>query len=205
MNLVPPFYAALAPWLALSLLFMGRIPHPGNKRILASLLIAEGTLFWPVRGFFLFQWIALLEPNPSFILTGLLVIALWERAGGRTLFRPCDWNATWLFGALAALVLYPMGLGLTSCDPYAWGWSLILPVATAAIATILLLQGNRFGILLLLPLAGFLLHLQESQNFWDALLDPFYGVLSLGVVVFFLIRRLSSGRQIPGAADRRQE
>ena len=82
-----------------------------------------------------------------------------------------------------------MGLGITSIDSYAWGWEPFLPLSIALIAALLLLRGNRFGIILLLPLAGFLIDLQESSNFWDALIDPFYAGFSLIVVTVELIKR----------------
>jgi len=65
-----------------------------------------------------------------------------------------------------------------------------LPISTAVVASGLLIAGNRFGMILLLPLLGSLFHLQESANFWDALMDPLYGATSLGVVSYLLWRRL---------------
>ena len=182
--LIHQLYAGIAPWAALSLLLLGRNPYLSRQRIIGSLLLAffalriqmeiSGVNYWS-----LFAWCRTLEMNPSFTLTGLLSIALWQRISSRKIFRTDDWSAAWIFGAIAALILYPMGLGLTSIDPYSWGWERSLPMATGLIAGVLLLAGNRFGILLLLSLGGFLLHLQESANFWDALIDPFYGVVSL--------------------------
>jgi hypothetical protein len=193
-TLTHQLYAALAPWAALSLLLLGRNPYLSRQRIIGSLVLAffllriqpefGGTNYWS-----LFAWCRTLEMNPSFTLTGLLGIALWQRISGRKILRREDWSAAWIFGAIAALILYPMGLGLTSIDPYSWGWDRSLPLAAALIAGLLLLAGNRFGILLLLSLGGFLLHLQESANFWDALIDPFYGFVSLIVSVWIIFSR----------------
>ena len=187
--LIHSLYAALTPWMALALLFLGRNPFLSRYRIIGSLLLAFFLLRIPVEGWSLFAWCRAFEINDSFTLTGLLGIALCQRLSGRRIFRPQDWDAAWIFGAVTALILYPMGLGLTSIDPYTWGWERILPIAMAAVASILLLTGNRFGIVLLLPLVGFLLHLQESSNFWDALVDPFYGAVSLIVIGWFLLAR----------------
>jgi len=181
--IVHDLYAALAPWLALSLLILGRNPHLSRTRIIGSLLLAFFLLRIPIYGWHLFAWVRVLEPNPSFPLTGLLGVALWGRITQKKLFRPQDWSAAWSLGAGLALLLYPMALGLTSIDPYTWGWGPILPIVTALAASLLLLAGNRMGILLLLPLGGVLLHLQESSNFWDALIDPLYGGLSLLIVM----------------------
>ena len=128
----------------------------------------------------------MLEPNPSLTLTGLLLVALMSRLSGKTLFRREDWYAAWIFGAASSLVLYPMGLGLTRIDPYVWGWDRSLPIGVAVVASLFLARGNRFGAILLLPFAGRILGLEESTNFWDFLLDPFYGGISL-ILVLVLI------------------
>jgi hypothetical protein len=187
-------YGALAPWLALSLLLLGRNPHLSRTRITGSLLLAFFLLRIPIEGWSSFSWIRVLEPNPSFTLTGLLAVALLQRVSGKKIFRSVDWSGSWVFGGVTALVLYPMGLGLTSIDPYSWGWGIWIPVLTAVAAAVLLLRDNRFGILLILPLLGSLLHLQESSNFWDTLIDPCYGALSLLAVVALLLLRQKPGR-----------
>ena len=141
----------------------------------------------PLGGWSLFAWCRTLEMNPSFTLTGLLCVALWQRLSGQMIFRTEDWRAAWIVGAIGSLVLYPMGLGLTPIDPYSWGWGPAVPIVTAAFATLLLIRGNRFGIILILPLLGSLLNLQESANLWDALIDPFFGIVSLGAVLYLLV------------------
>ena len=182
-DLIHQHYAGMAPWLALSLLFLGRNPYLSRTRIIGSLLLAFFLLRIPVAGWNGFAWFQTLEMNPSFTLTGLLAVALGQRLSGKKLFRSRDWRAAWICGSAAALVLYPMGLGLTPIDPYSWGWKPVLPIVLALVASILLLGGNRFGILLLLPLGGFLLRLQESCNFWDAAIDPIYAIVSLLVLI----------------------
>lgn len=187
------FYAAVAPWAGLALLFIGRNPHPGLRRKIAAVLLASFVLFViPISGWTVAAWLRVLEPNPSVTLTLLLLIALTSRLTSPPLFRRQDWNAAWIFGAFTALVLYPMGLGLTGVDPYTWGWDPLLPLVVTAAATLLLLRGNRFGIVLLLPFAGWVLGIQESTNFWNTLMDPFYGAVSLILTAILLIRRCSS-------------
>ncbi len=188
-------YAGLAPWLVLALILMGRNPYLSRVRIIAALLLALILLSIPVplTGWNGFAWFRVLEPNPSFTLTALLGIALWERISRKRLFRPADWNVAWIFGTASALLLYPMGLGLTSLDPYSWGWWPRIPILVAVAAAMLILRGSRFGILLLLPFAGFLTGLQESTNFWDAVIDPFYAIFSiLAVIVTIALRGVKS-------------
>jgi hypothetical protein len=184
-------YAGLAPWLVLALILMGRNPYLSRVRIIAALLLALILLSIPVplTGWNGFAWVRVLEPNPSFTLTALLGIALWERISRKRIFRPADWNVAWIFGTASALLLYPMGLGLTSLDPYGWGWGPRMPILVAVTAAMLILRGSRFGILLLLPFAGFLTGLQESTNFWDAVFDPFYAIFSILACLVLLTPR----------------
>jgi hypothetical protein len=186
---VHQLYASLAPWLGLSFLLLGRNRFVSRTRFLGSLLLAFFLLCIPFGGWPLVAWIRTLEMNPSFTLTGLILVALWQRFSGRQIFREKDWLAAWMTGALAALILYPMGLGLTRFDPYSWGWGCWLPIALGLAATMLLLLDNRFGIILILPLLGSLLQVQESTNLWNALVDPFYGGGSLIAVMVFLSQK----------------
>jgi hypothetical protein len=182
-------YASMAPWLALTLLLIGRSPYPTGIRLLTAPLMAAALLLLPLHHFPLARWIAVLEANPSIILTALLTIAVVGRTGGPRLFTTQDWRAAWIFGAAASLILYPMGLGLTSLDPYTWGWEPALPLVITAMATVLIIRGNRFGIVLLLGLLGMLLQPMESNNAWDYLLDPIYGIFSLLAVLLLIIGR----------------
>jgi len=188
-GIIHDLYEAFAPWLALALILLGRNPHLSRTRIAGSLLLAFFLFRISFDGWHLFAWMRLLEPNPSFTLSALLALALFQRISRKKLFRPADWTAAWIVGAGLALLLYPMGLGLTSHDPYCWGWGPGLPLLIAVVAALLLLRGNRFGIVLLFPFIGSLLHLQESSNFWDAVIDPFYAIFSLLAVVVVIFSR----------------
>ena len=193
-NQLHHFYASLAPWFALSLLFLGRNPHPSRLRSALSLLIAAGILLIPLEHFSLVRWIALLESNPSITLTLLLAIALIARVGGPRLFRSQDWRAAWLVGSMAALVLYPSALGLSPFDSYIWGWGPLLAIATAAITVVLLVIGNRFAYVLVLVLLGMIFHPMESTNDWDCLIDACYGIFSLIATILIVISyKISTG------------
>lgn len=183
---------ALALWLALSLVFLGKASRPGAVRLAVSLFAAAILPFIPVRGWMLFQWIAVMEPEPSVTVMAMLIAGLVSRAGGPRLLRPCDWNAAWAFGAIGALLLYPSTIGLSSVETYSWGWGKAFVLAIGLLTLGLLLKGNRFGVILLIGLFVLLLRPGESNNAWDLLIDPLYGTAAV-LVVFY--RTISFFRQ----------
>ena len=137
-------------------------------------------------------WLSGLTPNISVPLFALLVLSITERAGSPPVFRAREWRAAFLFGAIAALLLYPsaLGLGLPSLDVYSvgwpwlvWGHSLLLFGAVAGVAALLAWRANRFGWVLVAAALLYWLGVQESRNFWDYLVDPLYAVVSLLSVV----------------------
>ncbi len=100
---------------------------------------------------------------------------------------------------LVALFLYPMALGATEYDPYAFGLQpqfLILATLAYSLSVIIL---GYFPIALLLSavLVGYSFSIMESQNFWDYLIDPFlalYGVSCFLMQVYAALRWVFSTR-----------
>jgi hypothetical protein len=59
----------------------------------------------------------------------------------------------------------------------------------AVTAGFLVWRGNRFGWVLVTAAAAYLARWQESNNFWDYLLDPLFGAASLVAVLVLFLRR----------------
>ena len=191
-------WSALAPWLLLVWSFQRLSGLRGWAGALLSAVLASAVLFFPWFGHSLFHWSAGLSANFSVVMACLLVVGIAERASGCELFSRCEWDTAWIFGAVASLVLYPsaFGVGPRHFDAYALGWpwlfwrpSVLLFGGAAVVSAVLLWRGNRFGYLLLLTAAGYVLKFQESSNYWDYVLDPVYGAVSLLVVLVVFWRR----------------
>ena len=93
--------------------------------------------------------------------------------------------------AAAAVVLYPLALGIGNWDPYRLGWpgnAAPLLIALLLLCCVCLL---RFGLWLLpalvaLAALGWSAGLLESTNLWDYLLDPWLALLCLAYTLRWL-------------------
>ena len=196
-------WTALVPWLLLVWIFQRVSGLSGLGGLFLVSALALGVVVFPWLGHPLPYWTAGLGANFSVILAGLLVLAILRGGFSCSLFRPRDWRATWCFGALGAILLYPsaLGLGPGGWDVYALGWPWLswgqsfFFFASAGVASAgLILVGNRFGYLLLLALLASALGMQESDNLWDYLLDPAYASALLVAVLYLAGRRYFGGR-----------
>lgn len=191
-------WTTLAPWLLLWWVFQRAAGLRGWPGCIVSGAIALATVLFPWFGHSLPYWSASLSANFSVSMVVLLAVGISDRARGVAVFRPRDWRAAWICGAVASLLLYPsaLGLGPRNFDAYAlgwpWlfrGWSFVLFAGVAGVTAFLLWRGNRFGFVLLAAMVGYALGFQESSNLWDYLLDPVYGSASLLIVLWALVRR----------------
>ena len=146
-------------------------------------VIAAVVLLVHAHGLAISRWLVGLNANFSIPLTGMLAVAVYERAFRRQVFSERDWTAGWSFGAAGGLMLYPLALGVGRFDPYEWGWRFSpLFVIIAALSSWLIWKKNRFGLLLLVAVIAFHLHLLESSNYWDYLLDPIFVFASIAAL-----------------------
>ena len=199
MNTVASIWLLAALFLLLLWLLQGLLR--GRVGFLVSALVAALLLCIPIFDHPVRYWVAALAANVSIPLVALLVASIAARVGFPALFRAREWRVAWIFGAISALVLYPsaLGLGLRNFDSYALGWpwldsvmSLALFGVVALASAFLVYRGNRFGVVLSLSSVAYLFRIQESQNFWDYLVDPLYAAMSLVACAVLLGRRLES-------------
>ena len=199
-------WTALVPFLLLLWLSQRISGCHGAAGLALAAVVAFAAVWFPWFGHPLPFWSASLSANFSVIMAGLLVVSVFDRAFETGIFRPRDWRAAWIFGAVASVLLYPsaLGLGLQNFDAYALGWpwlfwlqSLILFGPAAVTAAWLIWCGNRFGLVLVLAFLGYAAGFQESDNLWDYLLDPVYGAVSLLMILCMIWRRRTSGPLVP--------
>jgi hypothetical protein len=185
---VVEFFSGVCPWLLLVWVLqrLANWSHAtvrGWRLLLLSGACALGVLALPIDGLRVARWMRGVDAHFSIPLTGMLAAAVYEHAFARPLFSRQDWTRAWGFGAIGGVALYPLALGLTSFDPYVWGWRFSpLFLMSGAVTGWLIWRQSRFGILLLLAAAAFQFHILESDNYWDYLLDPVYCLASFAVL-----------------------
>lgn len=192
------FICGVTLWLAL--LWGGARLYPRRRGRLISAVFGIVTmlmLFVPVSGLPIWSWAFTFCPNPSLPMLGMVCAALWQHLCGMPVFKPADWHATWIFGAVAGTALYLHPLVLPSLDLYYWGWDRSAAVWTlAGVAVVFLAWGNRLGVLCLAALIAFELDALESRNCWDYVIDPFYWLISLGLGGTQLVLRWVGNRRV---------
>lgn len=181
----------LIPFLTLLLFFQKITKRRGTLSFLIGAFCSLLILKTYINGLSVNRWIASFSETWSIPLAVILVVLIFENYFSKTIFSSSDWKIIWLFGAIASLVLYPSALGLGRFDIYSLGWhSKTLVFVITAVGVVSLWKRNRLGIILLLSLAAWNLHLQASSNFLDYLVDPVYGMLSLLIVLYWGVRSI---------------
>lgn len=144
----------------------------------------------PVHGLTVGEWLRSVIGDPS-----ILSMIVFSDIASRRLWQyrlVQDETRRWLLRgiALTGLMFYPLVLGMTSLDPYAWGYSpQLLGTLIAVVSFVVWQKGRRnLAVILLLPLPAFHLSLLESVNLWDYLMDPVIFVYAV-VQVWFLQAR----------------
>ena len=167
------------------------------KRLLVPAAVLAA-LSLPLRGIPIGGYVRGIVGDLSVTSLLLLATAIVALASGPKLHDRGELRALAAFVLAGALFLYPMGLGLTSFDPYALGYSPHVRGFLAALAPVALFAWIRGRLLLLLALvlalAAFRFEVLESSNLWDYLLDPWLAAGMLGWAGFTIFARFSKSR-----------
>ncbi|MFM7035529.1 MAG: hypothetical protein ACKOYJ_10190 [Planctomycetia bacterium] len=183
---------------ARSLLAAGvRIGLPGGPGWLP--LVIGGLAMVPVSGLPIGRWLHGFIGSMSIPFAALLLDDVLSPLLRRPLLDDRSRLAGAWHGAVASMLLYPWALGLGPFDPYAMGWDMgsglgwrtpgVAGMAACA-GVALVVCGNRFGAVLIASGAAWQAGLLESDNAWDYLVDPLYGIIA----TITLLGRAVTGR-----------
>lgn len=85
------------------------------------------------------------------------------------------------FVAILASVFYPFALGVSMFDPYSWGYgSITFLISALVLASVCGIGGWAKGVWIMgAAIIAWSLHLHESSNLWDYLIDPVIAIWAL--------------------------
>ncbi|MFL6713449.1 MAG: hypothetical protein ACJ8LN_11050 [Sulfurifustis sp.] len=155
---------------------------PLPRAALAAIAMAAGALiFVPVGDLSTVEYARGALGDLSITSQVLLIVYLASCVIGRRLIDAQNFKAIMFSVAGAALLLYPLALGLTYFDPYALGYRSVYFATALLFGTLLAWYAGRYWlvacvVLALLSHAGGVL---ESDNIWDYLIDPLIAIYAL--------------------------
>ncbi|MBW2707967.1 MAG: hypothetical protein JRD04_01575 [Deltaproteobacteria bacterium] len=142
------------------------------------------TIILPIAGLPVGRWLISLYANPSIPLTALLFSRVLKNAFQMNLLDISAIQTCRVFSILAGVALYPMALGAGAFDPYPAGWHFSwLFVILLSVTLVLLFLKNRFSVVLLAAMLAYDLHLLESSNLWDYLVDPILVLVAIAGLI----------------------
>jgi len=155
----------------------------------AVILLSSAILIIPIKGIMIFRWIYSFNANFSILLQALVFFLLLKELSGFQLLSNRDFLSFWIFGVIGGLCLYPFAMGLGPIDPYTWGYSWNgFFVFSGFLTVALIMFGYKTGFVLLIAIGAYITGFLESNNFWDYLLDPFYFLISIFMLLHWLFR-----------------
>ena len=152
-------------------------------------LASVALVLLPIGGLPVGRWFTTLFPNPSIPLTILLFSRTLKNSFQIAVLDSTALQTCRFFSLLAGIALYPMALGAGPFDPYSAGWHFSWLFVFFLVITLgLLFLRNRFSIVLLATVLAFDLHLLESSNFWDYLIDPVLVSISVAAIISQIVK-----------------
>jgi hypothetical protein len=155
---------------------LSSIDIPFSVRLLAVLLLGN-LFFWPL-GMSMELPLAAYVRGVTGELSVVTMLLLWSSVIPSNQKTPLGFKVPL---ALIAIAFYPLALGLSMLDPYAWGYGSIgLLIAVILFAIICGLAGWIKGVWIIsFAMIAWAAHWHESANLWDYLLDPFLAIWAL--------------------------
>lgn len=177
MSMMPnilPFVGQVLLLTVLLTVLLGRFVKDSRQRMVVVAVLLVPGLFLPIHGLSIAQWLRSALGDFSILTLVVFSNVLAQRLFNYRLLAPITRHTLLLGVALVGVVFYPLALGVSAFDPYQSGYSPLFMSVLLCLASIIAWLRTMRGMatILLLPLLAYNLHLLESYNLWDYLLDP---------------------------------
>ena len=142
----------------------------------------------PLAGSTVAQWFRSVLGDLSVLTLVVFADILAKRLWHRNVLDASSRKALLLVVAVVGVVFYPLSLGVGPIDPYRLGYTPLMMVYLLGLTSVIawLRQVRILAVILLLPMLAYNLHLLESDNLWNYLLDPvlvIYALVQSGLAV----------------------
>ncbi len=165
--------------------FMGKIGKP--VIIVFSVFIT----LYPFTGLSLADYLLSLNPNYSIGSIVFFFLFVWKKFGRKPLLSHKNLLQFSIWNVGVSLCLFASYLGFVDFDLYAMGYGFSFWfVVTALLTIILILLRNPLSFIFILYIISFDLKLLYSNNFFDYITDGVLFLISLGIVVFSVVKIL---------------
>ena len=157
-----------------------RQPRVSRKTVTIVICLMMGLAVLPINNLTLLAYIRAGLGDLSITSMAMLCLMIAAAYSGQSFIQENAREKLHNSVLVSAVILYPLGLGLTPFDSYALGYgSVTLFIALLGFTAYLILR-QYFIVLaiLLLGVAAYLLNLLPSDNIWDYLLDPWIVILA---------------------------
>lgn len=195
----------LLPWLSqlllmaiLITLFSGSLSKQLSLRLWTIIVLLVLGFTVPLAGSTVAQWLRSILGDLSVLTLVVFADILVRRLWSRSLLDASSRKALLLVVALTGVVFYPLALGLGPVEPYRLGYTPFMMVYLLGLTSVVawLRHARGLAIVVLLPLLAYNLHLLESDNLWDYLLDPVLVIYALVQVVGIFLVRIENMRRM---------
>ena len=181
------------------MLFMIALPltiirQPGHSRKLVTIAIfsAMALAIIPIHDLVLIAYVRAGLGNLSITSIVMLCLMIATAYSGNHYLSADTKRSLYRCIMIAALVVYPTGLGLSLLDGYALGYgNPVMLLLLAGCVAFLIWRGTLFiPAVILLGIAAYLAGMMESDNLWDYLLDPWITLIAIIFVISDQTKRL---------------
>lgn len=165
--------------------FMGKI---GKPLVIASSVFIT---LYPFTGLSLAEYFLSLNPNYSIGSIMFFFIVIWKEFGRKPLLSYKNLLQFSIWNVGVSLCLFISYLGFVDFDLYAMGYGFSFWfVVTALLTIILTLLRNPLSFIFIFYIISFDLKLLYSNNFFDYITDGVLFLISLGIIVFSIVKNL---------------
>lgn len=173
-----------------------RQPRYSRKLVTVAIFSTMALAILPVYDLVIMAYVRAVLGNLSITSMLMLCLMIATAYTGSNYISIASKRSLYRCIMLAALVVYPTGLGLSLFDGYALGYGnlVLLALLAGCVAYYLWRQAYLVPVTILLAITTYLLGIMESNNLWDYLLDPWIILVAIASGITSQIKRVFRSR-----------